>query len=135
MARSYSLKNKFLLLLLHAGRLRPFHPLVTFFFNHMDSFLPVDRCYESTHWVAFHHPQPEYPLHILILPKQSLPSLTAAPLVGGLYTDLIETVQSLVADFDLETHGYRLITNGGPNQTVPQWHWHLVSEKAGKSHD
>jgi len=85
--------------------------------------------------VAFHHPQPEYPLHILILPKQSLPSLTAAPLVRGLYTDLIEVVQSLVANFDLETHGYRLITNGGPNQTIPQWHWHLISDKVDNSHD
>jgi diadenosine tetraphosphate (Ap4A) HIT family hydrolase len=48
---------------------------------------------------------------------------------------LIETVQSLIAEFQLEDKGYRLITNGGPHQTIPQWHWHLVSEKANNTCD
>ncbi len=135
MARSSSLKTKFLRSLLYLGRLRLLRPLVTFFFKHMDTFLPVDRCYENAHWAAFHHPQPEYPLHILILPKQSIPSLTAAPLDKGLYADLIEVVQTLVAEYQLEEKGYRLITNGGPHQTIPQWHWHLISEKVNDTHD
>jgi len=54
---------------------------------------------------------------------------------ADLFTDLMEIVQALVTDFHLEARGYRLITNGGPNQTIPQWHWHLVSESAGESHD
>jgi len=130
MDRLSSLKTRFLQRLLHLGRLSFFRPLFTFLFNHMDAFLPVDPCYENTHWVAIHHPQPEYPLHILILPKGSLPSLTSAPLDEGLYADFFMAVQTLVAKYQLETRGYRLITNGGPYQTIPQWHWHLISEKA-----
>jgi histidine triad (HIT) family protein len=111
-------------------------PLVTLFFNHMDQFLPVDRLVENENWMAFHHPQPDYPLHILILPKQSIPSLATAPLESPeVYGDLIEAVQTLVRQFLLEERGYRLITNGGPNQSIPQWHWHLISEQPGEPHD
>jgi histidine triad (HIT) family protein len=135
MDRLSLLKTKILSLLLRAGRLRPLRILVAFFFNHMDAFLPIDLCCENVNWVAFHHPQPDYPLHILILPKQSLPSLMSAPLEGDLYVDLTKVVRSLIADFQLDVRGYRLITNGGFNQTIPQWHWHLISEKIGKSYD
>ncbi len=135
MAKSSSLKTKLLKFLVRAARWRPLRPLVPFFFKHMEKFIPVNRLNENAHWMAFHHPQPQYPLHILILPKQALPSLMDAPLDAHLYTDLMKMVQVLVAEFQLEVRGYRLITNGGPNQTIPQWHWHLVSEHTGESHD
>jgi len=58
--------------------LRLARPLVTILFRHMDKILPVDRLCENEYWMAFHHPKPEYPLHILILPKQGLPTLGEA---------------------------------------------------------
>jgi hypothetical protein len=42
--------------------------------------------------------------------------------------DLVQTVQSLVAEFDLEGRGYHLIVNGGEYQEVGQLHFHLISE-------
>lgn len=102
----------------------------------MDRFLPVDRLYENDSWLAFEHPQPDYPLHILILPKESIPSLMDSPLKSPeLFRDLMTAVQTLVRQYDLESRGYRLITNGGPNQSIPQWHWHLISETPGDVHD
>jgi len=96
----------------------------------MDRFLPASRLHETEHWVAFHHPQPEYPLHILILPKHSISSLSTAPLdTPDIHTQLIETAQALVCQYQLEERGFRLICNGGPNQTIPQWHWHLISDQ------
>jgi len=135
MARSSSLKSKLLRFLIKAARWHPLRSLVPFFFKYMENFISVDRLHENEHWIAFHHPQPDYPLHILILPKQALTSLMTAPLDTNLYADLIGIVQTLVTDFQLEARGYRLITNGGPNQTIPQWHWHLISESAGDSYD
>jgi diadenosine tetraphosphate (Ap4A) HIT family hydrolase len=44
--------------------------------------------------------------------------------------DLVQTVQSLVKELNLESRGYRLITNGGAYQDVPHLHFHLVSEIA-----
>ncbi|MFW5713794.1 MAG: HIT domain-containing protein [Brevefilum sp.] len=95
----------------------------------MNHLLPVDRLYENDTWMAFLHPQPDYPLHILILPKQGIANLSEVQAgQPELLTSLFEVVKILVGQFDLEAKGYRLITNGGPNQSIPQWHWHLVSE-------
>jgi histidine triad (HIT) family protein len=89
----------------------------------------MDPVSENTHWAAFHHPQPEYPVHILILPKQGISSLSTAPSdEPQMYADLILIVQRLISDFQLEDRGYRLITNGGQHQSIPIWHWHLVCE-------
>jgi histidine triad (HIT) family protein len=41
--------------------------------------------------------------------------------------DLFQTVQSIVAEFNLAESGYRLICNGGAYQDVPHLHFHLVS--------
>ena len=136
MARLSSLKTKLAHVLVQAGRIKLFRPGVLFFFKHMDLFLPVDRLYENDNWLAFYHPQPAYPLHLLILPKQSISSLQEASLDSPeIYRDLMAAVQMLVKQFDLESRGYRLITNGGPNQSIPQWHWHLISETPGEMHD
>jgi len=124
-----SLKEKLILFFLGAARLPIVKPLVTFFFNHMNDFLPYDRLIDGIYWQAFHHPKPVYPIHILILPKTSIPSLSLAPKnITGLYTDLFRVVHELIEKFDLEESGYRLITNGGSYQSLPQWHWHLISE-------
>ena len=136
MAGLSSLKTKLLALGLKAARWPLFRPLVRFVINHMDHFLPVERLAENDHWIAFHHPQPDYALHILIVPREAIPTLMAAPLDSGApFIALFDLVQSLITQFDLETFGYRLITNGGPNQTIPQWHWHLVSAAWQEAHD
>jgi len=102
----------------------------------MDRFLPVDRIFENAHWLVFEHTKPEYPLHLLLLSKQPIQSLMDAPLeTPEVYRDLLAAVQVLIQRFDLDTRGYRLITNGGPNQSIPQWHWHLVSETPGDVND
>jgi histidine triad (HIT) family protein len=133
MARSSSLKTEFLSLLLTVARWYPLRPLAGFLYRHINRFLPVDRLCENAHWTAFHHPQPDYPLHILILPKQEIPSMPLAPCDDpSLYADLFLLVNQLIEKFDLEAKGYRLITNGGLNQSIPVWHWHLVCEASCK---
>jgi histidine triad (HIT) family protein len=136
MARSSLVKNKVLSLLVTVSRQRTVKPLVSLCYRHMIPFLPIDRLSENSHWLAFHHPQPDYPLHILILPKQEIPSLPNAPKdEPGLYADLFTLVQQLISDFKLEDSAYRLVTNGGENQAIPIWHWHLVCEASCKGGD
>ena len=130
------MKNKVLSLLVIAARLRPVKPLISFFYHHMNNFLPIDRLCEGTYWMAFHHPRPDYALHILIIPKQAISSLSDAPSGDpSLYADLFKVVQQLISDFKLEHSAYRLVTNGGQNQLVPVWHWHLVYEASSKDMD
>jgi histidine triad (HIT) family protein len=136
MARSSSLKIKLAQILLRAARIKLLQPGFLSLFRHMDRFLPVERLFENENWLAFEHPQPVYPLHILLLPKKPIPSLMENPLEPPeFYRDLMVVVRALVERYDLERRGYRLITNGGPNQSIPQWHWHLISENPGDVND
>ena len=102
------------------------------YFNYLDKILPADMICENNYWKAFYHPKPDYPLHILILPKQGVSTLLDAPIDSdAFYAALFQLVRALIIEHDLEERGYRLITNGGPNQSIPQWHWHLISENDG----
>jgi histidine triad (HIT) family protein len=102
--------------------------VVGWLFAYMSFVIPVKRLRETETLLAFHHPQPNYPLHILIVTKRPYASLTAVETADTLFlTDLLQTVQSLIHEFNLEKSGYRLITNGGEYQDVPHLHFHLIS--------
>jgi histidine triad (HIT) family protein len=103
--------------------------LVGFVFNKMDFLLPVHRLGETSTLLAFNHPQPAYPLHILIVPRQAVRSFQEMKAEEGLFwRDFVQVVQDLVLEFGLEERGYRLILNGGKYQEIPQLHFHLISE-------
>lgn len=104
--------------------------LVRWVFRSMSFLIPVERLRETPSLLAFHHPQPSYPLHILIVPRRGYRSLLDLdPGDTEFQRDLVETVQSLVRDFHLEASGYRLLTNGGSYQDVQVLHYHLISEQ------
>ena len=115
--------------LLRVARLPALWPIVWWVFAHMSLLIPVQRLRETETLIAFHHRQPNYPFHVLLVPKQGYASLLdVPPQAADFLRDLIETVQSLVREFHLDTGGYRLIANGGSYQDVPQLHFHLVSD-------
>ncbi len=96
----------------------------------MSQLLPVDRLAETGTLIAFRHPQPAYPFHVLIVPKKQVATLEALdPADPDFLSDLYATVQKLVKQFDLGTSGYRLIVNGGKFQDFPQLHFHLIAEQ------
>ena len=107
------------------------HTLLPWILTHMSFAIPVQKLRETPTLLAFHHPEPGYPTHILILPKRAITSL--AELTAGsapLLVEVIQITQSLVEQMGLEKSGYRLIVNGGAYQDLPQLHWHLVSGAA-----
>ena len=96
--------------------------------KNMSELIPVDKISETDTLICFYHPQPAYPLHILLLPKEDIRDLSRLdPAEGEFFADLIKTVNELVEQLDLEKPGYRLIVNGGKYQEFPQLHFHLVS--------
>ncbi len=103
--------------------------IVGWIFTHMSFVIPVQRLQETKTLVAFHHPKPSYPLHILLVPKKAIGSLTDLTQADcDFVAELFQTVRSLIAELNLEETGYRLIVNGGKYQDVAQLHFHLVSE-------
>ena len=92
--------------------------------------IPVKRLRETATLMAFHHPKPSYPFHVLLVPKKAVASLIELDLKETAFlSDLYSTVQSLVEEFHLSA--YRLIVNGGEYQDFPQLHFHLISEVEG----
>ena len=102
--------------------------LLPWILTHMSFAIPVHKLRETPTLLAFHHPQPAYPLHILILPKRAIASLAElTPADASLLLEVYQLVQQLVKELGLEGNGYRLIVNGGAYQELPQLHWHLVA--------
>ena len=109
-------------------RTRAFSFLLPWLLIHMNSAIPVRRLHETPTLLVFQHPSPDYPLHILLVPKRDLKSLadfTSADI--DFLSDLFQTVKMLVERFNLEESGYRLIANGGRYQDIPHLHFHLIS--------
>jgi histidine triad (HIT) family protein len=95
----------------------------------MSVLIPLHRLRETGALMAFHHPQPRYPLHILILPKREIASLLEITSADQQFLmDLFACVRELVIEFELEEKGYRLIANGGAFQDFPHLHFHLITE-------
>jgi histidine triad (HIT) family protein len=108
---------------------RPVGRLTGWIFAHMSFLIPFERLHETETLVAFHHPNPAYRVHVLIVPKRAYASLLELPPDDSqLLREVIETVQLLVKQLGLEKGGYRLIVNGGPFQSVKQLHFHLIQE-------
>jgi histidine triad (HIT) family protein len=100
--------------------------LIGWIFEHMSFAIPIKRLRETETLMAFYHPKPSYPFHVLLLPKKAVVSLKEFDAKDAAFlTDLYSTVQSLVNEFQLPA--YRLIVNGGEYQDFPQLHFHLVS--------
>ena len=106
--------------------------LTGWIFAHMSFAIPVKRLRETDTLMAFYHPKPDHPFHVLIVPKKAVPKLMDFDAADSAFlTDLFSTVQSLVKEFHLSA--YRLIVNGGDYQDFPQLHFHLISDSLHRS--
>ncbi len=96
-------------------------------FEHMSFAIPVKRLRETKTLMAFYHPQPSYPFHVVLVPRKAVASLQELDAADTAFlSDLYSTVQSLVREFRLPA--YRLIVTGGEYQDFPQLHFHLISD-------
>jgi len=81
-----------------------------------------DRC------LAFHDVAPQAPVHVLVIPKQPIPSLAAATAAdAGLLGHLVVVATELARTLGL-ADGYRLVVNCGRDggQSVDHLHVHLL---------
>ena len=91
--------------------------------------IPGEKLIDNQVLMAFHHPTPSYPLHILLVPKAKYRSLKNLPSDDSRFeVELFRAVNELVQNYNLMEKGYRLIVNGGISQDVNHLHFHLISE-------
>lgn len=86
--------------------------------------------YESDQVVAFEDVNPQAPTHLLIIPKQHIPTVNdLEPSQSDLVGDLYVSAKELATRMGLEDQGYRLVMNcgEGAGQSVFHIHLHLLS--------
>jgi histidine triad (HIT) family protein len=104
----------------------------TIFKRIIDKEIPAKIIYEDDLCLAFHDVKPQAPTHVLVIPKQEVPSIDHLRadnqmLVGH----LLLVVQKLAAQLGLDS-GYRVVINCGPDagQTVDHLHLHLLGGRS-----
>ena len=114
--------------LFRIARNRLFDAVVRFGFAHLSALLPVRRVVETRDVLAFRHPRPSWPRHILFVPKASIPSLVAVRREQvALVRELFRLALKAASRQRLEVDGFAVLVNGGAYQDVGQLHVHLVS--------
>ena len=94
--------------------------------------IPSNKVYEDEQVLAFRDIAPQAPTHILVIPKEHIPSFAyikedKAPLVAH----LLAVAAKIAHDEGLEDGGYRIVSNCGADagQTVPHLHFHILGGK------
>ena len=92
---------------------------------------PVRTVMQTDDVLAFHHTRPHWPVHIVVVPKAHVPSLTD---LGGhgveLLHRLLDVVRQVAAQVEAEHGACRVITNLGKYQDSKHLHFHVVSGAA-----
>ena len=102
--------------------------LISLGFTYMSFAIPVERLHETATLLAFYHPKPSYAVHILLVPKRTIPNmLSLSEADNDFLQDVFATVGILVAQLNLTEQGYSLTCNGGAYQDIPHLHFHLIS--------
>lgn len=88
----------------------------------------VRKVAETDDVLAFHHTRPHWPVHIVVIPKRHVPSLTDLGDDGeALLPALLATVRQVAAEVEAEHGAARVLTNLGSYQDSKHLHWHVCS--------
>jgi diadenosine tetraphosphate (Ap4A) HIT family hydrolase len=91
--------------------------------------IPSKKLFEDEFALAFHDIAPQAPIHVLVIPKGRFVSLAdfsaraSAAEIAGFW----RAVGAVARDLELESPGYRVLTNMGVHagQEVPHFHVHI----------
>ena len=88
--------------------------------------IPANIVLENENFLAFHDINPKAPVHILTIPKLHVDSFNEV--TGETMAGMTEFIQQLVKEVEIDTSGYRVISNIGENggQEVKHLHFHIL---------
>jgi histidine triad (HIT) family protein len=89
---------------------------------------PVNVVRETSDVLAFHHTRPYWEVHIVVVPKSHIPSLTN---LGGhdpaLVYRVLDVVREVAAQVEAQHGACRVVTNLGRYQDSKHLHFHVAS--------
>ncbi|MBK1705401.1 histidine triad nucleotide-binding protein [Halochromatium glycolicum] len=89
----------------------------------------ADLVYEDEHVVAFRDLNPQAPVHVLVIPRKPIPTLSAAGTEDAeLLGRLMLTAAKVAEQEGIAEQGYRTVINcnAGAGQTVYHLHLHVI---------
>jgi len=95
--------------------------------------IPATTVLETDRILAFRDINPQAPTHVLVIPKEHYPDVSAlAAADGGLLGEVITGVRRVAETEGVSEHGYRVVFNTGAHagQTVPHVHGHLLGGRS-----
>lgn len=89
---------------------------------------PITVVAETEAVLAFEHTRPAWPAHIVVVPKQHVPSLIDLGAGGEkLLSEVMAVVQRVAALVVADHGGCRVVTNLGTYQDSKHLHFHVLS--------
>lgn len=106
---------------------------MTIFKKILDGEIPAEVVHDDAHCLAFRDVNPQAPVHILVIPKKEIASLTdTEPEDQRLLGHLLLKVAEVARGQGLDKEGYRVVVNIGRNggQSVDHLHFHLLGGRS-----
>ena len=91
--------------------------------------IPSATVYQDEDLIAFRDINPQAPVHLLIIPREHVPSLTdLTESQSTLMGHMVDVANQLAKQEGISGSGYRLVINCGEQggQLVPHLHMHLI---------
>lgn len=95
--------------------------------------IPSTKVYEDEYVYAFNDISPEAPVHVLVIPKKHIQSVSHlededAEIVGKIFL----AIKNIAKETGIDKDGYRVVTNMGENagQTVKHLHYHVLGGRS-----
>ena len=95
--------------------------------------IPANEVFRDDEIVAFEDIRPVAPTHVLIIPKEHIPSVhELRPNHNAVLGRMFEVANRIADERRIDRDGYRLVFNKGPQagQTVYHLHIHLLGGRA-----
>jgi histidine triad (HIT) family protein len=95
----------------------------------VDKEIPADIVHASDDVLAFRDTNPQAPTHILLIPKEHVPSVRElGEGHAAMLAELVRAAAHLAKAEGIDDEGWRLVTNvgAGAGQTVHHLHFHLL---------
>jgi histidine triad (HIT) family protein len=96
--------------------------------------IPSKRVHEDDEFVAFHDIRPAAPLHVLVIPRRHIATLSEltpedAPLIGRMMVLVAKLAEQLGVAYTGGETGFRTVINTGPGggQEVYHLHAHILA--------
>lgn len=88
--------------------------------------IPSKKVYEDDNVIAFHDISPKAPVHVLVVPKRHIKSLSEIKDSDRkLFGDIMMCIQKIAEKLEIVKSGYKVVINNGEGAGQLVFHLHL----------